>query len=160
MSIGDHLTGDLTLNGEWEAVCEDLYAIFYGTFFESPVRFNGRKVICDKRKLDGSDKEEGFWHLITRKNGGVRVPDFDRSRKLAWVRIVLERSPCEGVCCFRHQEGSGKWRIYIWLENHDYLVILEELDYVYKIVTTFCIDDHNSWLRDDLAKKRLRAEII
>jgi hypothetical protein len=160
VSIGDHLPGDLPMNGDWNAVCEQLYAIFEGVFFSDPVRFNGRKVICDNRKLDGDDKEEGFWHLITRKQGNDRIPDFERSRKLPWLRIILERSPCDGVSCFRYQEGSGKYRVYVWLEELDYVIILEELTYVYKMVTVFRIDHHNQWLRNDLAKKRLKGAAL
>ena len=40
------------------------------------------------------------------------------------------------------------------------MIILEELTYVYKLVTVFYIDERNKWLRSELTKKRARGTAI
>lgn len=159
MPITALLPEEVAVDGEWNAVLMDLYRIFSETFIDDPVRMNGRKVIFDRRKID-DDLEEGFWHLITRKQNGERLPDFARARKLNWIRPICENIGEQGVSCWRYLEGSGRWRVYLWLEEENYVLIFEELTYVYKIVTSFSIDASNDYLRRDLERKRTNGEPI
>jgi hypothetical protein len=78
--------------------------------------------------LDNSPYEEGFWHLITKLDhqSGDRLLDPRRAERLPWCKPTIEHSAEPAVKMWRYKERRGKTRIYIWLENWDYVTILEE----------------------------------
>lgn len=88
--------------------------------------------------------------MITRGNG-LRVMDYDRANKLPWVRAILDNYKQPEVIAFWAENIKGD-RLYLWLEEHDFVVILSPL--VGKsaslssesiIVTAYSIDSYRNF---------------
>lgn len=142
----------LDLNGSWDETLAALYDIFKRDFIERPLYYREWRVFHDRRK-DDSGKEEGFWHLITKndpKEG--RLPDFDRAKRLPWARPLIENLDEKEVVSWDYIEGNKKIRTYIWLRDHDYVVILEKgKNNIAFIITAFYVDGESR--RRNLKKK-------
>ncbi|MBE0658097.1 MAG: hypothetical protein IH602_10430 [Bryobacteraceae bacterium] len=149
----------VSVNGDAAEVFAMLYRVFSGDFRGAPKRLSGLPVWWDRRIAD-PPYEEGFWHLITRldKASGVRLLDPRRAERLPWCGPVIANSTAPEVAVWDYEEGSGRVRTYVWLLNHDYLVVLEKrqkrIGLVAFLVTAFHIDGPGK--RADLEKKLAR----
>jgi hypothetical protein len=116
----------VSVNGQWERVVAMLYRIFVHDFIVSSPLYEGRLILWDDRKLDGQ-YEEGFWHLITREDytTGNRLFDPPRAERLPWCAPVINNSGDPAVKLWNYREGGGRIRTYLWLEQFDYVIILE-----------------------------------
>jgi hypothetical protein len=104
-----------------------LYAIFENDFIQTKREFEGREVWWDRRKLDGK-YDEGFWHIISSTDSHTkeRYPDFRRAERLPWCGPTISNSIDPVVKKWDYREGSGRVRTYLWLENWDYVIVLEK----------------------------------
>ena len=118
----------ISTNGNWHEVLTRLYAIFDTDFKKGRPEFQGRIVFWDNRILPGEKYEEGFWHLITRRDAqtGDRLLDPPRAEKVPWCAPTIRHTDDIVVRVWDYPEGTGKVRTYVWLENSGYLVILEK----------------------------------
>ena len=105
-----------------------MYAIFVSDFKENTLSLKDMKVWWDTRKVNGGNHEEGFWHLITKLDyqNGERLLDPRRAERLGWCRPTIVNVNDDHVKEWEYEEGNGKIRIYLWLEDFDYIVILEK----------------------------------
>jgi hypothetical protein len=117
----------LTLDGTWENTLAKLYSIFDQDFIQAKPTFNGRPIWWDQRILDGR-YEEGFWHIISEKDWKTqeRIPDFERAKRLPWCAAIITHSIDPAVKFWDYKESDGSIRTYVWLEQWDYVVILEK----------------------------------
>jgi hypothetical protein len=117
----------LSLDGTWEKTLAMLYTIFAKDFIRADLHFEHRPVWWDKRKSD-SQYEDGFWHVISTKNyeTGDRIPDYERAKRLPWCAPTITNSDDGEVKCWDYLESDGGIRTYLWLEQWDYVVILEK----------------------------------
>lgn len=122
------LPGVISTDGVWEQVLARLYAVFVRDFKQGKPSFQGLPVFWDRRILPGDTHEEGFWHLITKENapGGDRLLDPPRAERLPWCSPTLQNSKNVEVKVWNYEEQHGRVRTYVWLENFDYLVILQQ----------------------------------
>jgi hypothetical protein len=74
--------------------------------------------------------EEAFWHLITRDDAsiGARLFDPRRAERLAWCGPIIRHCDDASILRWRYRESRGQIRLYLWLQDYDYVVILEERD--------------------------------
>lgn len=117
----------IPVGGDWNALLGVLYLVFERDIKNGKPRVSGVPVWWDRRLLPGETYEEGFWHLITkddREHG--RIPDFRRAERLAWCGAVIANCGDAAVTSWRYLEGNGRPRRYLWLQDHDYVVVLEE----------------------------------
>lgn len=155
-SYPDFLPSLLNLDGRWEEIFKRLYSVFSNDFKTGKVFHRGFIVLYDGRILpDGQGKEEGFWHVISRidRSNRGREIDFRRAERLPWARPLMESPPRSEILVFDHSEGpkdKGQRR-YIWLEQFDYVLIMQKKKRVFFWVTAFYID--SEWKRRDLRKK-------
>ncbi|MFA5670777.1 MAG: hypothetical protein WC967_16205 [Balneolaceae bacterium] len=100
-------------------------------------------------KQNGMGYEKIFWHLIEKEEeSGEELIDFPRAKKLPWFKPTIENFQDFRVKVWDNQEADKKKgiRTYIWLENLDYLIILQRTFLkknnieVMNIITTFHID--------------------
>jgi hypothetical protein len=124
----DWLPCIVSVSGEWEQVLARLYGIFNHDFVQTGCRFEGGPVWWDRRKLDGSSYEEGFWHLITKVNHkqNERLLNPRRAERLPWCKPTIVNSSAPEVKAWSYKEAKGKIRMYLWLENWDYVIVLEK----------------------------------
>ncbi|MFH1085895.1 MAG: hypothetical protein V1772_09065 [Chloroflexota bacterium] len=127
-TMPDWLPAILSVNGEWEDVLRRLYQVFESDFWRSGCSFQRRPVWWDRRVLPGESYEEGFWHLITRDDyqTNERLLDPRRAERLPWCAPTLRHSDDLQVRVWDYLEGSGAVRTYVWLENWDYVIVLEK----------------------------------
>lgn len=87
----DWLPDLLEINGNPFQVFDDLYAVFQRDLINAHPQFRGCPVWHNRRILQDEDKEEGFWHLVTRQNygAGERQLDSRRAERLAWCAAIL-----------------------------------------------------------------------
>lgn len=116
----------VSVDGQWERVLAMLYSIFEHDFINSTPHFDGRTILWDNRILDGK-YEEGFWHLITRDDHetGDRLFDVPRAERLPWTAPILVNSDDPAIKVWNYREGRGRLRTYLWLDQLDYVIILE-----------------------------------
>lgn len=149
MALPDQIDTD----GEWEAVLDQLYQCFCEIFYADPrLLAQGKLLTCDGRCLD-DDKEEGFWHIVSKGKPGNRLPDYDRARCLPWIPAMLDGS-ASGLSRWRYKEGSGAVRQYYWLPEERYVLILEEGRNVTSLVTAYYVQ---SWGGEDLERRRSKG---
>lgn len=118
-----------------------LYQIFDRDFKQTPPLLDGKGVWFFPDMEDG--REVIFWHLTHRddKESGTRVPELQRCARLAWIRCVIEHSQEPEVLKWEYLEADGKRNTYLWLKDHDYLVLLRNMrSGSLRVITAHCID--------------------
>jgi hypothetical protein len=136
------LPDTLIINRNWKEAWDELYDVFKATLIDAQPQLRGYPVWIDKKK-DENGYEETFWHLISQHDRQVkdRIPDFPRARKLPWCAATICNSEDPAVKCWTYLEGKGRVRIYLWIEEHDYVVILEpaimHAGTIFHLVTAF-----------------------
>lgn len=118
----------VSVNGEWKRVLKILYGIFEQDFIRNRVQFQDMPVWWDRRRLGSDLYEEGFWHLITKDDeySGDRLLDPRRAERLPWCRPTLIHCEDAEVKVWDYRESNGKIKTYVWLENWDYVIILQK----------------------------------
>jgi len=121
-----------------------LYEVFQNDFIHSQPRYRSYIVWIFPEKTDG--KETVFWHLITREDIKTRkrLPDVMRSARLPWVRPLIEHPDESEIIDWDYLEGSGNIHTYVWLKEHDFVVIMKKYkDGRRRLVTAHYIDYPN-----------------
>lgn len=145
MSTPEWLPPVVNVNGELHEVFGMLYGIFDADFRCRGRQFLAMPVWWDRRVID-PPYEEGFWHLIARKDYrcGERLLDFRRAERLPWCGPTITNCGDECVKVWDHEESDRRVRTYVWLERYDYVVILEKkakrIGRVAFLVTAFHLD--------------------
>lgn len=134
-------------DGSWDEILDRLYAVFEQDFKVGRPTFKGLPIWWDRRFTDGDSHEDGFWHLITKDDpsSGDRLLDTFRAKRLRWCRAIVDNHTDASVLVWDYLEGSGKVRTYVWVEQSDYLVVLEKQlrkgrGVAYFLVTAFHLD--------------------
>jgi hypothetical protein len=150
------------VNGDWPSILARLYAIFTVDFKDQTCSFQGCAVDWDKRIASGDNYEEGFWHLVTKTDHrtGDRLLDPRRAERLPWCSPTIRNSPHVAIKACEYLESGNRRRVYIWLEEWDYVVILEKRmrkDVVwYFLVTAFHVDGGST--RRSLSRKHTERQ--
>ena len=145
----DWLPDLISVDGIWEEVLTLLYKIFRNDFMEGKPYLGSLPVWWDSRILSGEKYVEGFWHLISRndKITKERLLDPRRAERLPWCRPTIQNKNSHEVRIFDFKEVKGKIRTYLWLEQWDYVVILEKrkqkVGTVAFLITAFYVDGNS-----------------
>ncbi len=129
-----------------------LYKIFEADFKDKPLKYKGYKVWFFPEILGG--KELIFWHLTHREDKETRryCPDLRRSERLPWARPLIEHPEDCHVLNWDFKEHDGKIVTYVWLKDHDYLVLMKKYkDGQRRLITSYYIDHEHK--RKTLEKK-------
>lgn len=163
----------------WAEYEETLYRIFREDFFSGVLSYLERPVKVRRLPMyDG--KEESFWHLTCRdyKNGEIgpegRDPELARCRKIRWPRAIVERHPecpvdgelcrdCGMVTIWRTshptRRGAPRARIKMLFEDDPYLVVLEEREAYYLLITGYPVEDRSlGRIRREIEKAQKKQE--
>jgi hypothetical protein len=119
-----------------------LYSVFEADFKRRQLDFRGTRILYDGRILE-APYEEGFWHLITRTDQGSteRVFDPRRAECLPWFVPILSNCDDAAVKVWVWKDDKRRLRTYLWLEEFDYVIILQSRGgRVYFIVTACHVD--------------------
>lgn len=151
----------LDYNGQWPALRDAAHAIFRQDFFADGIFDGGLRVMVNgKMHTDG--RELGFLHITTREheNNNHRHPDVDRTRRICWIKPLVENASNDlvGIQAWRHLEGSGNVHRYYWALKDNFVVVCSEArrsrcDRLF-LVTAFSITSSSK--RSNLEKKYQR----
>lgn len=136
--------------GDWERYLAALYIFFKKDFIDSTPMYKGKRLGLKKHPLkDG--KEATFWHFIQEgSEEAERVPDMRRCERIRWPRPIIENAAEPIVKIWKNKRGS-EYRILLWLEEQEYLVVLaERAGYLLPWTAYLVTDEHR--------KRKLRKE--
>ena len=152
MSVPDWLPPMTIVNPWKENTYDVLYIVFLSDFVKTKPKYQGFEVWCFPELEDG--KIQVFWHLTSRKDKETndRLPDLRRAERLPWARPIMEHPQDSEVLAWDYEEGNKDIHSYVWLKNHDYVVVLKKYkDGRRRLITAYWIEfDHN---RKDLLRK-------
>lgn len=119
------LPGTVDTNGEWRMVLAHLHEVFCRDFKDLRPTLDGLRVLWDARPSE-KGHPESFWHLITRIDPVTRQRLFDprRAERLPWCAAVIRNAASPEVKRWVYRQ-RGQRRLYLWLEDLDYVVVLE-----------------------------------
>lgn len=145
---------------EWENYENSLYKIFIEDWVDSQPHFQ-QKPVYIRRDPKYEGREEGFWHLTcqdySKKHNGIesRDPDLKRCERINWSRSFIENYPactscldkqnssCSGVLTWKALSGNKKCRYKFFHEEERYLVVLEERENYFLLITAYFVE--NEW---------------
>ena len=139
--------GDLVeLSGDPLEYIELLYAHFTRDFIDSRPQLEGVQVLHDGN--DDNGKCACFVHITSKddEDAGGRVVDLRRCERLCWIRPIIENSDKDEVLRWDEVKGSQR-RIFLYVAEERFLVILEERKYGYMLVTAYYVGGNNSHQR-------------
>lgn len=151
----------VNVDGDWERIKERLYHIFENEIKNGNLKYNEKLIFYDRRILPGEEYEETFWHL-THIDWRKSSEQFDprRSERLSWFAPVIRNSgDIKYVRCWDYKEGgkTNKINTYIWLEQFDYVIILQKKK-MRKGDVYFLVSAH--YLSGESRKRNLRNKLL
>lgn len=154
-----------SVDGEWHEVIRRLHEVFRRDFIRGNPKLRGFPVRWDRRVEEGDRYDEGFWHLVTKKDhaSGDRLLDPDRAKRIAWPAAIIDHAGEDCVLAWDYREGSGRIRTYLWLQEEDFVVILERKilkndgSEAYFLITSYFAAGDSS--RRNLRRKHEQREI-
>ncbi|OQB54107.1 MAG: hypothetical protein BWX97_00083 [Firmicutes bacterium ADurb.Bin146] len=135
----------------WKEFYNYIYKLYLDDFFNNTVYFDN-KPIKTFTDLNYDLKQESFEHITT-KGSNDRLYNESRSQRILWVKAILESKICR-VCkdyAIWPEKDRNKIRYVIWCKTVDFVVIIEQRDNYYQLISAYCVIYPNK--RDDLEKK-------
>ena len=150
------------LDINWENYLEklDLIYEFYIENIHNKLYFLDKPVICrEKPEFDG--KVECFWHIITEdlkhekksrismhnkennKTLQERIPDIERCKRINLIPFILNNYDNSKIKCWEKIENTRRGsqnRIYLWLQECSYIVILGDNKTNFQLITAYYIN--------------------
>jgi len=152
----------ITMNdfgGDWQDYDNFLYEVFRGDFIKNNVFFRG-KIVRVRHSPEINDKIQGYFHVTSENSSksndpNDRIPDLRRCERISWIRKLIENHGCKKGCCSLPktwvEDYKGKDRWHILLENYKFLVVLEERERYFLLITSFYLES-DSQIRKKLEK--------
>ena len=139
--------------GDFKRYDEYLYnEIFKKELFAPNFFFNNKQVRFKRYPIE-CHREQAYFHLTTKAASkdipmSEREPDLRRCERLHWLRPSIEKNHIEfcGLSCFVYYEEPskrGKTRINLFNEKERYLIILEDRNDYFLLVTAFYIHEEH-----------------
>ncbi len=127
----DFLPLQINLDGTWEIILAKLYGVFINDFIINKAKHCNIEITYNTEiKPDGDNKEEGFWHVISKdfRKTREREPDYKRARRLPWAKPLMESGVRPEIEVFDYDHGPKDKGIrrYIWLCKYRYALVLKK----------------------------------
>jgi hypothetical protein len=165
-----YFSDSFTMNDEEKI--DELFGVFQRDFFENPFQVQGKNVKVKiapytKHLFDGLPEfycgyYEKFVHVITREIDGklkispkTRKFKLDRANRIHWIKPILEHANDKRITCFRFEENDGKIRDYYWYKQKGYMVVVEEVNPDYQLITGFVVDGKNVFYYNNKYNNRI-----
>jgi len=132
----------ILFQGNWDEYIEQLYAIYEKEIVRGGLAFEGLPIRCQFRP-PYNGKGFGFWHLISEGNvEDERIPDFRRCERIRWIAWMIQIAGGDArVSWWKNCRGS-ETHVVLWLEEHDFSVILAKRNGYYLLKTAYCVKPH------------------
>ena len=157
MSMPGWLPAPLSVMPWSSSTCDALYGVFRRDLLDGRLTYLGFNVwFYPDAEEDG--REAIFWHLTSRDDKTVyppvRLPDPRRCERLSWIRPMILRCPCVtgDLLNWDHEEGDGAIKTYVWIHEHDFVIIMKKLpNGKRRLITSFHLDGEHE--RQKMKKK-------
>ena len=144
MSEPEWLPPLLNVSGAREDTILRLYQVFAADFKNTGCEFRDVLVQFPRRIPVAEQHEEIFWHLISKEDGEERSFDSCRARRLSWCKAIIGHSHTDSVTVWKDYV-KGNLRTFLWLEEQDYVVVLEEGSRdnraIIVLITAYCVEN-------------------
>lgn len=151
----------VNVSGDWNVIQAQLHGVFHRDFVVAKPKLDGIPIWWDQRYI-GSKWHESFWHLITKddKAAGYRSLDPRRAERIGWCGAVIKNARDPLVTRFDWVDDDKKIKHYLWLEQDNYVVVLNRRVLVggrpnFFLATAFHVDGDSS--KRKLAKRKAAA---
>jgi len=122
----------------WDDYLLAIHEVFRRDFIQSKPVFDGLSVFI-RHEPKFKDKEYTFWHVTSEgESEEDRIPDLRRCERIGWIRAIIDNANCEEVKVWE-QVKKRRLRVYLWLHQFDYLIVLTKATEFYFLVTAFQI---------------------
>lgn len=118
------------------------YDVFKRDFIKTKLYLAQKIYINPQIHKKQNGKEKIFWHITTRENARSKQREFDEQRasRIGWIKEIIDNYTHQEIKMFYHREKRDI-RLYLWLYNYDFVVILQKLGKSSSfLVTSFYID--------------------
>lgn len=131
--------------GSFDRYEEALYQIFKRDFIDNMPTYLGKPVdIIHEKYYNG--KERSFWHIVTSGQEDFRRSfDEERCGSMPWAKsLIVENADClEYKIWVKWHDKTKRDRHYIWCSRINYLVVLENRETHFKLVTAFNVQPYH-----------------
>jgi hypothetical protein len=111
--------------GNWHQYVEGIYRVFREDFVLNKPYFRGRRLGLKRHPLI-QGREITFWHMISEgQQEEARLPDLRRCERVCWISPIIENSRDPAIKAWKNRRRNES-RICLWLEQHEYLVVLAD----------------------------------
>lgn len=143
--IGSLITLE-SCDGDSEKYLEKLFETFKKDFIDSKPKFNGKQVLHDKN-LDGG-KPNTFVHITTETDRETkkRILSLRRCERIGWIKPIIEHTDDPAVLVWQKKQATSKRpavRTYLFLEQENFLIVLQEIKFGHFIITAIYVDNPN-----------------
>lgn len=140
-------------DNDWNKYLDLLYREYLKDFSDENLIHKGNRVKT-LTELDYTMRQQTFNHITT-KGSFDRLYNKQRCERLKWIRPIIEGN-CDECATFYYFPDlnwkKGKSRRYmLWCVDYDFVVILEQRNDVFFLITAYCIVYENK--RKDLKNK-------
>lgn len=142
-------------NGNYKSYEEYLYGVFKADLYNRKV-FYKNKPVSLKRFPEQLGKEFSFYHLTCKNfnhtgNEEDREPDLRRCERLHWIKPSIETNhlvTCNQQCFVAYiKRVRNKDRVHLLNKEDRYMIVLEEREDYYLLVTAYYIEHENTLRR-------------
>ncbi|KGG81062.1 hypothetical protein Y919_02505 [Caloranaerobacter azorensis H53214] len=130
-----------------------LYELYLEDFFYNKVYYKGMPVKTFTN-LNYNGKQQSFEHITT-KGSKDRIYNVLRCERIKWIKKIIESlcNGCDNIATWQ-EKHKNKYRIIIWCQKTDFVIVLERRKNEYYLITAYCVIYENK--RKDLRKKYIK----
>lgn len=130
-------------DGDVSKYLAHIFSIFTRDFITTSPVYKNKKVLHDKK--DDGGKPATFVHITTEEDRTTkeRVLCLRRCERIGWIKSIIENAHDPAVLVWEKEQTSTKRRTirtYLFLEQEDFLVIIEELKHGCFMITAIYVD--------------------
>lgn len=136
----------------YSAYFDRLYQAFVDEILNK-ITLNGKQIKVREYPPEGLTREEAFYHLTCvdyKVKNSYRQPDFHRSERIGLIPQIIanvNKCPCTNQECgsilLWKKQNNSHYRYHMFLQDEDYLVVLEDRHKYYLLVTAFWVSPLN-----------------
>ena len=149
-----------SFDGDPEKYIENIFSIFKRDFIDTAPFLHDKVIFFDRK--DDNGRPAAFLHITTEedKATGCRNISLRRCERIEWVRAIIEHIDDPAVLYWKKEQYTARrWatRTYLFLEQENFLVVLEEMTNGNLLITAIYVDlphQKRKHLRDCEAYKK------
>lgn len=131
-------------NGQWQPYEDLIYQIFVDEVVKGGLRFDGERISCQRRP-EQKGKHYAFWHLITSgRSEEERSVDLRRCERIRWIAWTIQNVNSSPLVSAWENRRATSRHVVLWVEAHDYAVILARRCDHYLLKTAYVVEPHRA----------------